>query len=217
MKAKEIVNANGIGNVIGMRIFLSTPRWDMIDLKDHWYHKLPGGVIGETGPHMAYMTMAFLKNIQTADIYAKNNLKKPWAPYDEFAIELEGDNGICSTKLSYTTNYWAAEIDILGTEAFLRVDLEHMSLIKHQLKQQRYNQLGRSAIKEISQKTGSIASNTVKAISGNYKLGTDYVIEKVVDSILNDTQPPVTGEDGRESVRIMEMVVEKYNQKYALK
>jgi hypothetical protein len=35
-----------------------------------------------------------------------------------------------------------------------------------------------------------------------------------VDSIINGSQPPVTAEEGREAVRIMEMVVAKYNEKY---
>lgn len=214
LKAKEIVARNEIGDVNGMRIFLSTPKWDMIDLKDHWYHRLPGGVLGETGPHMAYMTMEFLNNIQNVEIFAKNNLKYSWAPYDEFNIILEGETGVCSTKLSYSTNYWAAEIDVLGTEAFLRIDLEHMNVVKYQLKQQENLALGRSTIGTSSQMMGSLTSNTVKAATGNYKLGTDLVIEKVVDSILNDSPPPVTGEDGREAVRIMEMVVNKYNTKY---
>lgn len=123
LKAKKLVADGAIGDFVGMLIFLSTPRWDMIDLKDHWYHKLPGGVIGETGPHMAYMTLAFLNNIRDVGIYAKNFLGHSWAPFDEFRIELERKNGISSAALSYTSNYWAANIDILGTEAALHLDL----------------------------------------------------------------------------------------------
>lgn len=69
IKAKKLVADGAIGDFVGMRIFLSTPRWDMIDLKDHWYHKLPGGVIGETGPHMAYMSLAFLNDTKSVEIF----------------------------------------------------------------------------------------------------------------------------------------------------
>lgn len=52
LKAKKLVEDGAIGDFVGMRIFLSTHRSDMIDLKDHWYHKLPGGVMG--GNRTAY-------------------------------------------------------------------------------------------------------------------------------------------------------------------
>jgi predicted dehydrogenase len=216
IEAKKMVKQNAIGEVIGMRIFLSTPRWHMIDLKDHWYHKLPGGVIGETGPHMAYMTMEFLNDIFNVEVFAKNILNNPWAPFDDFRIELEGKNGLCSTTISYSTNYWAAEIDILGTDAFLRIDLEHMNLVKYNLKKQDNVALGKSTLDSFSQTFRSLISNTVNVTTGTYKLGTDYVIEKVVDCILDDTKPPVSGEEGKEAVRIMEMVVDNYQQKYRL-
>lgn len=217
LKAKKLVAEGAIGEFVGMRIFLSTPRHAMIDLKGHWYHKLPGGVIGETGPHMAYMSLAFLKNIKNVDIYARNYLKHLWAPFDEFRIELEGENGISSAALSYIRNCWFANIDIFGTEASLHLDLESMLLIHHRLKELSYIPIAHSSLSTISQMMGGIASNAFKVITGRQKIGTDVVIERFVDSVLNDSQPPVTGEEGRETVRVMEMVVKKYQEKYSNK
>lgn len=210
IKAKKMVKAGEIGEFVGMRMFLATPHWDMIDLKDHWYHKLPGGVIGETGPHIAYMSSEFIKNIDEVDVYAKNYLKHPWAPHDDFRIELKGDNGISSITLSYTPNYWVCDIDIIGTDALLRLDLNGMLIKKHNLKELKYGPFVKYYLSDI----GQIAGGMLKNALGNKKIGTDLVIEKFVDCILNDTQPPVTAEEGKEAVRIMEKVVEKYNQKY---
>jgi len=216
IKAKKLVADGAIGGFVGMRIFLSTPRWDMIDLKDHWYHKLPGGVIGETGPHMAYMSLAFLQDVRNVDIHAKNLLKHPWAPFDEFRIELEGKNGISSVALSYTRNCWAASVDILGTEAALHLDLNNMLLIRHRLKELSYLPIAQSSLSTISQMVGGITSNVFKVITGRQKIGTDVVIERFADSVLSDSRSPVTGEEGRETVRVMEMIVERLREKYAL-
>ena len=217
LKAKKLVADGAIGDFVGMRIFLSTPRHDMIDLKDHWYHKLPGGVIGETGPHMAYMSLAFLKKVRNVDIYARNFLKHPWAPFDEFRIELEGENGISSVALSYARNCWTANVDIFGMEAALHLDLQSMLLIRNRLKELSHIPIARSSLSTISQMIGGLASNAFKVITGRQKIGTDVVIERFADSVLNDTQPPVTGEEGRETVRVMEMVVERYREKYGSK
>jgi predicted dehydrogenase len=165
---------------------------------------------------MAYMTLAFLNNIKTVDVYTKNYLDHSWAPFDEFRIELEGENGISSVALSYTRNCWAATVDILGTEAGLHLDLQSMLLIRHQLKELSYTPIARSSLSTISQMVGGIASNVFKAVTGRQKIGTDIVIERFVDSVLNDSPLPVTGEEGRETVRVMEMVVERYREKYGI-
>ena len=60
MKARSMVANGVIGRLRGMRIFLSTPTNYMTSRPEHWAHRLPGGVIGETGPHIVYMTLAFI-------------------------------------------------------------------------------------------------------------------------------------------------------------
>jgi len=214
LEAKKLVANGAIGDFVGMRILLSTPRHDMIDLKDHWYHKLPGGVIGETGPHMAYISLAFLNSIKNVDIYAKSFLGHSWAPFDEFRIELEGENGFSSVVLSYTRNSWMANVDILGTEAALHLDLESMLLIRHRLKDLGYISIAQSSLNTISQMAGGVISNAFKVITGRQRIGTEVVIAKFIDSILTDSQPPVTGEEGRDAVKVMEMVVNRYSEKY---
>jgi len=214
LKAKELVASGAIGEVTGMRLLLASPRQEFIDIADHWYHKLPGGIIGETGPHIAYMSMAFLTDIRNVDVYAKNVLKHPWAPFDEFRIELEGENGISSVALSYTGNYWANLTDVIGTEAMLRIDTERMSVIRQNLKNLSYLPIATSSLSTAFREAGGVASNAVKAALGRNTIGTNLVIQRFVDSIINGSQPPVTAEEGREAVRIMEMVVAKYNEKY---
>jgi predicted dehydrogenase len=210
LRAKEMVQKGDIGDFVGMRIFLATPRWDMIDLKDHWYHRLPGGVIGETGPHIAYMSSEFIKNINEVDVYAKNYLDHSWAPHDDFRIELIGNNSISSVNLSYTPNYWVCDVDIIGTDAMLRLDLNGMILTKHNLKELKYVSFFKYYLSNI----GQVAVEMIKNVFGSKKIGTDLVIEEFVECIMNNSEPPVTAEEGKEAVKIMEMVVEKYNDKY---
>jgi predicted dehydrogenase len=214
LKARRLIDAGAIGDFRGMRIFFSTPRNDMIDLQDHWYHKLPGGVIGETGPHISYMSAAFLGEITKTDVYAKNFLAHSWAPFDEFRIELEGENGFSSVALSYTNNYWAAEVDLIGSNAMLHLDLERMLLIRQRLDSLGYASVGNSSLSVLAQMTKSVVSNAFKGIVGKHKLGTTVVIEQFVDSVMHGTPTPITGKEGAEAVRIMEMVVARYNEKY---
>ena len=215
LKAKNLVAEGAIGDFTGMRIFLSDPRDEMIMRKDYWIHKLPGGLIGETGPHPVYISLAFLDKVNSVDVYAKKFLEHPWAPFDEFRIELEGEKAVSSIAISYTSNRYAAYVDILGTEGALHLDLQSMLVIRQGAKTSLSPwSLVSTSLGSVSQTITGLLANSFKVTTGRFRLGHDTVIEMFVNSILSDTQPPVTGEEGREVIRVMEMIVEKLYHKY---
>ncbi len=189
----------------------------MIMKKDYWIHQLPGGLIGETGPHLVYMSLAFLNQVKNVDIYAKNFLEHPWAPFDEFRIELEGEKAISSVTVSYTSNRHAACVDILGTEGILHLDLQSMILIRHR-SQESLKPLALTfhSLSTAVQIMAGVAANAFKVATGRAKLGQDIVIERFVDSILHNHESPVTTEEGRGTVRVMEMIVDRLHQKYGV-
>ncbi len=215
IKVRKLVAEGAIGDFTGMNIFLSDPRDEMIMRKDYWIHKLPGGLIGETGPHVVYLSLAFLGKVTNVDIYTKNFLEHSWAPFDEFRIELEGENGMGSVAISYTSNRYAAYVDILGTEGALHADLQSMLVIRQGAKTSLSpRSLVSTSLGSILQTVSGLLANSLKVATGRFRVGHETVIEQFVNSILSDTQPPVTGEEGREVVKVMEMVVEKLYHKY---
>jgi UDP-N-acetylglucosamine 3-dehydrogenase len=216
LKAKRLVAEGAIGDFTGMRIFLSDPSEDMIMRKDYWIHKLPGGLIGETGPHVVYMSQAFLGSVEGVDIYAKNFLEHPWAPFDEFRIELEGEKAMSSIAISYSGSNRDLGIDILGTEGVIHLDLAS-NLLVHYGKKISVSPIpfARYFLNISAQVVGGIIANASSLIAGKMKSSHDVQIEGFIDSILNNHQPPVTGEEGRETVKVMEMIVERLREKYS--
>ena len=215
VKARKLVAEGAIGDFTGMRIFLSDPRDEMIMRKDYWIHKLPGGLIGETGPHPVYISLAFLDKVNDVDVYAKRFLKHPWAPFDEFRIELEGERAVSSITISYASNRYTANVDILGTESALHLDLQSMLVLRQGAKPSLSPlSLVSTSLGSVSQTIGGLLANSLKAATGRFRLGHDTVIEMFVNSVLSNTPPPVTGEEGREVVRVMEMIVKELYRKY---
>jgi predicted dehydrogenase len=214
-KARKLLTEGAIGDFVGMRILMSDPREQMLLKKDHWYHKLPGGLIGETGPHAVYMSLAFLNKVKDVDVYAKSFLEHPWAPFDEFRIELEGEEAISSIAISYASNRRNLYVDIFGTEGALYLDFGSVLLIHQGSKESMGPMaLARYLSNIASQVTKEVATNASKRARGKLKYGHSILIENFVNSILNDRQPPVTGEEGRETVRVMEMIVERLRERY---
>jgi predicted dehydrogenase len=219
IKARELVEKGAIGKVIGMQWCRFTHKEEYLAQEKHWVHKLPGGILGEVGPHAVYTSLAFLKKIKNVDITAKNILKYAWAPYDYFNITLEGENLTSSVIISMASDNYVADMSVFGTEGILKMDLQSMILTRYKLNETRLVPLALSTLKPAGQIISGVIANTAKAIFARNAIfrarGHAIEIEKFVDSIINDKQPPVTALEGRETVRVMEMLVEKLNQKYA--
>ncbi len=214
-KAKELVAQGAIGEFRGMRIFLSTPTAYMTSDEKHWAHRLPGGVIGETGPHIAYMTLAFMRPIRDVTVATMKVLDYPWSKCEDYRIDLIGDHAISSTVLSYGTNQWSAKVDILGSTGILKLDLQDLSLVKYTRTRLSPGYVGFSMLGEAAQLLGNAMSNGIRLATGRYHSTHDLMIGRFIDSIITGSPSPVPAEDGRETVRVLGMVVRKLESQFA--
>ncbi|MGB9179937.1 MAG: Gfo/Idh/MocA family oxidoreductase [Pyrinomonadaceae bacterium] len=213
MEARELVAKGAIGEFRGMRIFLSTPTNYMTSQEGHWAHKLPGGVIGESGPHIVYMTLAFINPVRRVSVDAMKILDYPWSRYDDYRINLIGDKAISSVTMSYTTDQWAARVDILGSKGILMLDLEGMYLLNNKRETLKPASVALSCLSESGQIVQNLLSKGMKLATGRYDNTHDIIVERFVDSIANGTETPVTAEEGREAVRVLNMIVDQIKAK----
>jgi predicted dehydrogenase len=208
MQAREMVTRGEIGEFRGMQICLSTPTDDMTSQEKHWAHRLPGGVLGETGPHVAYMSLAFINPIRRVSIEAIKLLQYPWSPFEDFRINLIGDMAICSATLTYATNQCQARVDLFGSDATLTLDLEGRYLVKQRREDLRPITVGRSVLSEARQILGDLFFNTARYVSGRFPTSHDILVRKFIESLLDGTAPPVSAEEGRETVRVTKMIAD---------
>jgi UDP-N-acetylglucosamine 3-dehydrogenase len=208
LKAREMVKEGTIGEFRGMRIFLSTPVDYITSKPDHWAHKLPGGVIGETGPHVIYMTLAFISPIRAVHIDARKQLAHfPWSPYEDYRLDLIGDDASCSVALTYATNRWAVQLDLWGSEGHMKFDLETQTVITHGRADLKPITLGFSAVKEAGQMLGDTIGTGLSYVTGKFENTHERLIREFVDSLRNGSPTPVPPEEGREAVRVMDLLV----------
>lgn len=208
LKARELIKAGTIGEFRGMRIFLSTPMDYITSKPDHWAHKLPGGVIGETGPHVIYMTLAFINPIQAVRIEARKQLVQfPWSPYEDYRLELAGDHATCSVVLTYATNRWAVQLDLWGSEGHMKFDLETQVVVIHGRANLKPVTLGLAAIKEATQILGDTVGTSLSYVTGKFENTHERLIREFVESLRNGSRAPAPPEEGREAVRVMDLLV----------
>lgn len=210
LKARELAKQGVIGEFRGMRIFLSTPVDYITSKPDHWAHRLPGGVIGETGPHVVYMTVAFINPIHEVCVEARKQLAEfPWSPYEDYRLDLMGESASCSVALTYATNRWAVQLDLWGSEGHMKFDLETQTIVLHGRADLKPLTLGLSAIKEAGQILLGTADTSLSYAMGTFENTHERLIRGFVECIQTGSPSPVTPEEGREAVRVMDMVVKQ--------
>lgn len=214
IEARKLVREGAIGQFRGMRIFLQTPTGYITSKPDHWANKLPGGVFGESGPHIVYMTLAFINPIQRVSVSGLKLMENhPWSPFEDYRIDLFGEKHASSVTMAYATKQWMARLEILGEDATLLLDLEAMSLVKYRRERLKPAPIGLSLLSETGQLLKSLAVSGLRYATGSLRSTHDFIIDGFADSILNGTESPVPAEQGRESIRVMNMIVEKLQEK----
>ena len=212
IEARKLVREGVIGEFRGLNIFLSTPTDYITSKSDHWAHKLPGGVIGETGPHIVYMTLAFINPISEVSVHAKKLLNYPWSRFEDYRIVLAGEKAVSSTTLSYASNQWMARVEIIGDKAILLVDLEAMSLVVYRRDKLKPVTIGLSVLRECKDLLGSLIKAGGRYATKSLRSTHDFIIEGFADSILNQKEPPVTAAEGRESVRVLGLIAKQLDE-----
>lgn len=212
-KARQIVASDSFGRFLGMRVFLATSVDYMTSKADHWAHKLPGGVVGETGPHAVYLSLAFLRNVQDAQVRYKKLLPEyPWSIGEDIRIDLIADNGMSSITLAYGSIQTTAEVDLIGTKALLKLDLQSRTLIQHRRPDLAAGTIGRSVLSAAWQMMRSLVLNAPCYIFSR-NLDPHYIgVNKFLDHLSNGADYPATGEQGKRVVAVEEMIVEKMKQ-----
>ena len=172
--------------------------------------RLPGGVIGETGPHVVYMTLAFINPIRAVQVDARKQLTKfPWSPYEDYRLELMGDNASCSVALTYATNRWAVQLDLWGSEGHMKFDLETQTVVVHGRTDLKPVTLGLSSVKEAGQMLRGTLGTSLSYAPESLKTRMSAWSGNSSKAFASGSPAPVTPEEGREAVRVMDLIVSR--------
>lgn len=203
-RAYDRVAAGEIGTICGMEIFLSTPADYMTTKPDHWVHKLPGGALSETGPHVIHMARRFLGPISRGTLTGRKHLPLAWVSADDLRLQLFCEKGIASVTLLYATSHWAARIDLFGKKGRLSIDLQTGVLTRSTRPDLSAAGVWKSALREEASRLAEMARTAVSYASGKRKGGHRVLLEQFARALQNGSPSPVPPEEGLEVTRILE-------------
>jgi predicted dehydrogenase len=97
------------------------------------------------------------------------------------------------------------------------LDLESMNVLHYRRTELKPAPVGLSLLRESAQLAGAFVSNSIRVATGRVRSTHEIIIAQMADSILSGSEPPVSAEEGREAVRVLNMVVENIETKFATK
>lgn len=210
VRGRKLVERGAIGRFTGMRVVISTPTDYLTSSAEHWAHKLPGGAIGETGPHPVYMSLAFIKRVESVTVDGAKLLPQyRWSDLEDYRINLIGDTGISSISVNYATSQWMVWVEIAGTDGTLLLDLHGRSVVRRRRDRLKPMAIGLSVLSEGAQLIKEALLTGLKLATFQTESTHERLIRAFAESLLNETPVPVTAEEGREAVRVMAMIVDQ--------
>ena len=193
VEARKRVARGDIGEFKGMRILRSVSVDYMTAIPSHWANRLPGGVVGETGPHLVYHTLAFINPIRDVWVHARKLMPEyPWSPFDDYRIEFLGEHAVSSVVFSCTNHQWAAPIDIWGTKGALRVELQGKTLVHSDRQSLSPVTVGVSAIREAAQILAGTFATGTRVLTRRFQTTHEILIKEFFNRTVQGLGSPVT-------------------------
>jgi len=175
-----------------------------------------GGALWETGAHAAYLQLHFLKNIEKVWAIGEK-IEHP--VHDHFIIMLSNPN----KTLGVTEISWLAKKE---EEAFEFIDSkgQKIQILNYNFFLESPEKPDRNLLQGFYRDQKQTIRKWTKFFLTNIrnrklaKCVPQYIlITRFIESIRNDTNPPVTPEDGRKTVRLLEYIQESLNENEPVK
>lgn len=192
VKAKQILESGILGKVLTFRTSFGHPGPDnwSIDGASSWFFRKPEaimGAMGDLGVHKSDL-IRWMLNDEVSEIAAfVGTQHKDTDVDDNAACLLRMKSGTMGTLVASWTYYKGED-----NSTILWCENGVMKIGTHPDDQ---------VIVEL--RNGTVEKHKVGAISTNDKQESSGVIDAFIDSIVNNTTPAVTGEDGRASLKVI--------------
>jgi nucleoside-diphosphate-sugar epimerase/predicted dehydrogenase len=212
LKARALVDAGEIGDVVHVDSFygLSAEANSFSGAGGaHWAYHLPGGVFTNFLPHLVYMQVVFMGEIEEVAGVTTAGAPGSEDPASELAVLVRGPAATGLMTVSIRTRPYAKYLRIHGTNGIIHADLVGEVTSVH--RQRRLPRLFTKALfnlEAIPQLAAGTAVNSAKVLSGSMRNMPDLhtFVEELYSAIGDGTPPPATGEDGRMVVEVMQRI-----------
>lgn len=205
LQAKAMASSGVLGEIVSLdtywRLFYGV---DPDPVRGHWMKQLPGGPLHEVLPHPLYLQSEFLEDLQIVSA-----VTQPPGERDEpqeFRILFAGTAGLASLCVARSTGPLHRYMYIRGTQSTLRLDFTNNTLVVFRTEGKEKFSKAAVNLDQVQQLLCSTVRNAAEFLIGRRLTGHQRIIRKFYEACENGGKPPVTEEDGRRNVALLDAI-----------
>ena len=175
----------------------------------HWVHALPLDVFSEYCPHLLYLALNWIGEVREASLV---RLERPGplpTAQNAFHVGLVGSSAVGSVTMLDQTDYGHFMIDLHGLRGVLHLNMMDLTAVAEVEPnfERRLNKMMKASLTG-TRMVGANIANAVRIVLGllRPRPGHRALIAAFYDALANGTPAPVSGEDGREVIRVHEIL-----------
>lgn len=213
-RARAKLASGELGRLIGVEARYLVPIEERHLDPGHWLHRLPGDVIAEVLPHILMLLLEFLEDVRGVKVTAAKLSPHGSIATDEIRVLLEAADSLGVLTISFNSPSRRATLDIIGSRMSLHADLDSQAVVTYPPHPGSENAAYRGwrALREIGQRSASLAWTAANLLSGRYSAlshGHKELIGKALLAVRGETEYPIDIQRCREVVRVGEMILDR--------
>ena len=199
------VNQGQLGQILSAHVDVINTKIDsMTKTKDHWSHKYVGGRFGEMLAHPIYLLREFIGQCDVESVQTQKLGNYPWMISDEFFGIFRSEHLYGTAHASFNGSREAIFVTVYGTDAILRSEIKNAITNIFPAKQDRRLSKVLDSINQSNQIITSSFKSAGQVVFGRWETGHQRYIRLFADSVINQTEVPISVEDGCAVVKVVE-------------
>jgi predicted dehydrogenase len=209
--ARALLDSGRLGTLVGVEVFQGAAAGEADAAAGegaHWSASLPGGTLFNLAPHPTYILRGFVGRIERLEVVASSDAQQRLR---ELRAVVQGERALGSLTISLQAHPFMNRVTLLGSAMTAEVNLNNMTLIvrrTHQVPKLIGKVLPN--VDEAVQLLRATLVNGIEFLRGRqrYYPGMGLHFRALYEALANGLPPPVSAEDGREAVWLMQQIWE---------
>ena len=206
LAATSLVERGLVGEVLSVVVeALNRNEDSMAANRDHWSHRLPGGRFSEMLAHPIYLIRHFLRGeVNVLDVQVSKLGNYPWVKSDELSATFNVGEKLGRSYVSLNSSRDAIYVNLYGKEGIIKLDIINSTVtVLPRVGNSRFAK-GFDSLRQAFQILKWTTQSAGKVALRRWSSGHDTCMKLFVESLANDSKPPVSVEDGLAVTKTLE-------------
>ena len=209
--AKKYIAQGALGQLVGVDCFQGFPQSGLAAANEpsNWISTLELGVIQDLVPHAFAFMLEFAGGARDLHVVLSSG-RKDGPTYEGIRV-IYGGQILGTIAVSLSTQPFLCSLTLFGTSGTIEIDFNSRTLlVKKEMRGPAILRRGLPGLRESWQLLRSTVVNAGRFALGKLSAypGVDELVRRFYSSLMTGAEPPITAEQGREVVRLMEAMAQ---------